>query len=57
MVEDKLKAAGHSVTPWDPYKHPYAVDLANRTYAADGGTVRPPPPPPSPPNPWPTNDV
>lgn len=40
MVEDKLKAAGHSVSPWDPYKHPYAVDLANRTYAADGGTVR-----------------
>lgn len=38
MVEDKLKAAGHNVSPWDPYKHPYAVDLANRTYAADGGT-------------------
>lgn len=40
MVEDKLKAAGHSVSPWEPYKHPFAVDLANRVYAADGGTVR-----------------
>ncbi|KJK93078.1 Acetamidase [Metarhizium anisopliae BRIP 53284] len=36
-VVDKLKGAGHAVLPWEPYKHPYAVDLANRVYASDGG--------------------
>lgn len=38
-VVDKLKGAGHAVLPWEPYKHPYAVDLANRVYASDGGAV------------------
>ena len=42
IVQDKFSAAGHAVSAWEPYKHPYAVDLANRVYAADGGTVRPP---------------
>ncbi|SPO07361.1 probable Acetamidase [Cephalotrichum gorgonifer] len=37
-VQEKLSAAGHSVSAWEPYKHPFAVDLANRVYAADGGT-------------------
>ncbi|CEN59802.1 Putative Acetamidase-A [Aspergillus calidoustus] len=36
-VVDKLSEAGHTVLPWEPYKHPYAVDLANRVYASDGG--------------------
>ena len=40
IVQDKFSAAGHAVSAWEPYKHPYAVDLANRVYAADGGTVR-----------------
>ncbi|KAG8421628.1 hypothetical protein J3458_003493 [Metarhizium acridum] len=39
-VVDKLKGAGHVVLPWEPYKHPYAVDLANRVYASDGGAAR-----------------
>jgi amidase len=38
-VVDKLSEAGHTVLPWEPYKHPYAVDLANRIYASDGGVV------------------
>ncbi|KAM0490787.1 hypothetical protein ACHAP8_011181 [Fusarium lateritium] len=37
-VVDKLGEAGHTVVPWEPYRHPYAIDLANRIYAADGGT-------------------
>ncbi|XEV05060.1 hypothetical protein FSHL1_010347 [Fusarium sambucinum] len=37
-VVDKLGEAGHTVVPWEPYRHPYAVDLANRIYASDGGT-------------------
>lgn len=37
-VVDKMQKAGHSVLPWEPYKHPYAVDLINRIYASDGGT-------------------
>ncbi|KAH7263835.1 amidase signature domain-containing protein [Fusarium tricinctum] len=37
-VVDKLGEAGHTVVPWEPYRHPYAVDLANRVYASDGGT-------------------
>ncbi|PWI66506.1 hypothetical protein PCL_04919 [Purpureocillium lilacinum] len=36
-VVTKAKEAGHTVVSWEPYKHPYAVDLANRIYAADGG--------------------
>ncbi|KAJ6443497.1 glutamyl-tRNA(gln) amidotransferase subunit A [Purpureocillium lavendulum] len=36
-VVAKAKEAGHTVVSWEPYKHPYAVDLANRIYAADGG--------------------
>ncbi|KAL3464648.1 amidase signature domain-containing protein [Aspergillus heterothallicus] len=36
-VVDKLSEAGHTVLPWEPYRHPYAVDLANRVYASDGG--------------------
>lgn len=39
MVVDKLREAGHKVVDWEPYKHPFAVDLANKIYAADGGTV------------------
>jgi amidase len=37
-VVNKLSEAGHTVIPWEPYRHPYAVDLANRVYASDGGT-------------------
>ncbi|UNI15540.1 Amidase [Purpureocillium takamizusanense] len=37
-VVTKAKEAGHTVVSWEPYKHPYAVDLANRIYAADGGS-------------------
>lgn len=37
MVVDKLKGAGHTVLPWEPYKHTFAWDLANRAYASDGG--------------------
>ncbi|KAH6988512.1 amidase signature domain-containing protein [Ilyonectria destructans] len=37
-VVDKMQKAGHSVLPWEPYKHPYAVDLINKIYASDGGT-------------------
>ncbi|KAL2808217.1 amidase signature domain-containing protein [Aspergillus granulosus] len=36
-VVDRLSKAGHTILPWEPYKHPYAVDLANRVYASDGG--------------------
>ncbi|KAF4120248.1 amidase [Geosmithia morbida] len=38
MVVDTMKAAGHTVVPWEPYRHPYAVDLINKIYASDGGT-------------------
>ncbi|RSL69394.1 Acetamidase [Fusarium sp. AF-6] len=37
-VVDKLKEGGHTVVPWEPYKHSYAVDLVNKIYASDGGT-------------------
>ncbi|KAH6677865.1 amidase signature domain-containing protein [Plectosphaerella plurivora] len=37
-VVDSLKSAGHTVLPWEPYKHPYAVDLIGGIYASDGGT-------------------
>ncbi|KEZ45023.1 hypothetical protein SAPIO_CDS2420 [Scedosporium apiospermum] len=36
-VVEKFRGAGHTVLPWEPYRHPYAVNLANRIYAADGG--------------------
>ncbi|KAL2848589.1 amidase signature domain-containing protein [Aspergillus pseudoustus] len=36
-VVDKLSDSGHTVLQWEPYKHPHAVDLANRVYASDGG--------------------
>ncbi|KAH6965033.1 amidase signature domain-containing protein [Fusarium venenatum] len=37
-VVDKLGEAGHTVIHWEPYRHTYAVDLASRIYASDGGT-------------------
>ncbi|KAJ4196028.1 Acetamidase [Fusarium falciforme] len=37
-VVDKLREEGHTVVPWEPYKHSYAVDLLNKIYASDGGT-------------------
>ncbi|KAL5345357.1 Acetamidase [Pseudogymnoascus australis] len=36
-VINKLSEAGHTVLPWEPYKHAHGVDLANRIYASDGG--------------------
>lgn len=38
-VVDKVKEAGHMVTPWEPYKHSDAVDMIGKIYTADGGTV------------------
>lgn len=37
-VVSALKSAGHTVVPWEPYKHPYAVNLINGIYASDGGS-------------------
>ncbi|CAH0053663.1 unnamed protein product, partial [Clonostachys solani] len=37
-VVDLVKGAGHTVVPWEPYKHPHMVDLTNRIYSSDGGT-------------------
>jgi amidase len=37
-VVETLRNAGHGVHAWEPYKHSFAVDLANRVYAADGGS-------------------
>ncbi|KAL4805918.1 Acetamidase [Aspergillus unguis] len=31
-----LTKAGHTVSPWTPYKHGFAHDLINNIYAADG---------------------
>jgi len=39
-VVSTLKKNGHTVVPWTPYKHDFAVDLINGIYAADGCTVR-----------------
>merc|ERR1712000_294380 len=36
-VVNTLQGAGHNVLPWEPYEHPFAVDLANKVYASDGG--------------------
>jgi amidase len=33
-----MKSNGHTVFPWKPYKHDFAVDLINGIYAGDGGT-------------------
>ncbi|KXJ90469.1 acetamidase [Microdochium bolleyi] len=34
---DALKAAGHNVIPWKPYKHDVAMEMLNKVYNADGG--------------------
>jgi len=39
LVVETLKQNGHKLVPWDPYKHDFAVDLANKIYASDGCTV------------------
>ncbi|KAL4977968.1 Acetamidase [Aspergillus desertorum] len=31
-----LKKAGHTVTPWTPYKHDFGHELISKIYAADG---------------------
>ena len=33
-----MKSNGHTVFPWKPYKHDFAVDLINGIYAGNGGT-------------------
>jgi amidase len=42
VIKPKLSSGGltlgYTVVPWEPYKHPYAVDLINGIYAGDGGT-------------------
>jgi len=37
-VVSTMTKAGHTVFPWKPYKHDYAVNLINGIYASDGGT-------------------
>ncbi|EXJ78711.1 acetamidase [Capronia coronata CBS 617.96] len=37
MVVLALKDNGHTVVPWQPYKHGYAVDLIQKIYSSDGG--------------------
>jgi len=37
-VVDTMKKNGHTVIPWKPYKHDFAVNLINSIYASDGGT-------------------
>ena len=39
IVVSTLKKAGHTLVPWKPYKHAYAVDMINKIFAADGSTV------------------
>ena len=39
MVVSALKDKGHTVTPWKPYKHDFAVDMINGIYASDAGKV------------------
>lgn len=36
-VVETLKKHDHTVVPWTPYKHDFAVDLINGIYASDGG--------------------
>lgn len=38
-VVSVLKKNGHSIVPWTPYKHDFAVDLIYGIYSADGSTV------------------
>jgi len=33
-----MQKAGHTLVPWTPYKHDFAVKLINGIYASDGGT-------------------
>lgn len=35
-----LKNNGHTVVPWKPHRHAWAVDMANKIYVADGNDVR-----------------
>nr|BAB84516.1 acetamidase [Monascus purpureus] len=37
-VVSVLKKNGHSIVPWTPYKHDFAVDLIYGIYSADGST-------------------
>lgn len=37
-VVSTLKKNGHTLFEWEPYKHPFAVNLINGIYASDGGT-------------------
>jgi len=37
-VVDAMKEKGHTIVPWKPYKHDFAVNLINGIYASDGGT-------------------
>lgn len=39
MVVETLQKNGHTVVPWKPYKHEFAVDLINGIYASDAGKV------------------
>lgn len=36
-VVSTLKASGHDLVEWKPYKHQYAFDLTNGIYTSDGG--------------------
>jgi amidase len=36
-VVQKLQEAGHTVVPWEPYKHDEALSILGKVYAADGG--------------------
>jgi len=33
-----MKKKGHTVFPWKPYRHDFAVNLINGIYTSDGGT-------------------
>lgn len=39
LAVDSLQKAGHTVLSWEPYKHPFAVELIGKIYASDGGKV------------------
>lgn len=39
MVVDTLQKAGHTVLPWESYKHPYVVEMIEKIYGSDGGAV------------------
>ncbi|KAL6859778.1 Acetamidase [Amphichorda felina] len=38
MAVDSLQKAGHTVLPWEPYKHFVATGLISDVYASDGAT-------------------